>query len=153
MDIYEEAVLQYIAAPPWRFVNPQMSLPYEKFKGESCPDFVVLDLKLNKIYVVEVTSAWDITSHLGKIKDREKRWYEPLRRLFDERHNQFFKEWKYRSTLFVREDRFDSAKSILKGNEDISVFNFDIALHGWKWKWGKDDMNPLEFAPENVSDQ
>src|SRR5438093_6953375 len=36
-------VLDYICARPQRFVNAQFEIPYDGFRGGSCPDFVVID--------------------------------------------------------------------------------------------------------------
>ena len=141
MDIYEQAVLEYISAPLWRFVNPQMALP-----GDSCPDFVVLDFKLATIYIVEVTTASNIKSHLEKINQREQRWYQPLRMLVKTHRETPLNLWKYRTAFFVREDVYANAKSALGNCEDVSVLSVENAFQGWKWRWGEEEMNPLEIS-------
>ncbi|MGH8397927.1 MAG: hypothetical protein ACRETA_06750 [Gammaproteobacteria bacterium] len=150
MDIYEQAVLQYISAPVWRFVNPQMALPYEVNKGESCPDFVVLDFRLKTFYVVEVTVASNITAQLKKIKDREKRWYSPLRQHISQYYNSsYFTTWNYRVTLFIRADMFEHANAALMGNKDVPVCKVETTFQGWTWNWGEDNINPLETSPDD----
>ena len=41
MELFEEAVLAYLAGPPQRFVRPQFSLEYKGMPGGSYPDFVL----------------------------------------------------------------------------------------------------------------
>ena len=79
MELFEEAVLAYLAGPPQRFVRPQFSLEYKGMPGGSYPDFVTLDYKDRVAYVVEVSAAYNIGGLIQRIRDREQRWYEPLR--------------------------------------------------------------------------
>jgi hypothetical protein len=50
MDIFEEAVLTYLSAPPGRFIRSQFSIAYQNGAGGSCPDFVVLDFPKTTVY-------------------------------------------------------------------------------------------------------
>jgi len=121
MDIYEEAVLNYITQSNQRFVNPQFSLAYDAKQdiGGSLPDFVVLDFKLKTIFIVEVSKAYDIKNLLAKAKKKEERWILPLGNIIDSELNQ----WNYHVTLFVREERVKYARESLREMENISVIS------------------------------
>jgi hypothetical protein len=136
MDKYEEAVLEYIIGDPNRFVRYQMDIPYDNEEkcGGSCPDFVAIDFNENTIYIVEVTVASDTKAVIAKIKDRESRWYKPLRKLYD-KYSPNSKGWDYRVTLFVRNEEHNSANRVLESYEDVSVKSIDEALFSWNWDW------------------
>lgn len=91
MDIYEEAVLNYITQSNQRFVNPQFSLAYDAKQdiGGSLPDFVVLDFELKTIFIVEVSKAYDIKNLLSKAKEKEERWILPLKNIIDSKLSQW----------------------------------------------------------------
>jgi len=121
MDIYEEAVLHYIASNNKRFINPQFNLDYDSKKdiGGSLPDFVVLDFEDKTIYIIEVTKAYDIKKLLSKVSERKRRWIHPIRETIDSN----FSEWDYHVTLFLREDRIKYAKDKLKDDTDVSIIS------------------------------
>jgi len=121
MDLYEEAVLHYIASSNKRFINPQFNLSYNSKKdiGGSLPDFVILDFEDKTIYIVEVTKAYDIKNLLSKVSEREKRWILPIK----ETIASSFSEWDYHVTLFLREDRVEYAKNKLEEDVDVSVIS------------------------------
>lgn len=142
MDIFEEAVLAYICAAPGRFVKPQYSLKYEDGTGGSCPDFVVIDYVKKTIYIVEVTTAADASTILSRIRERETRWYIPMKREMSQL-SENFSDWKYRVTLFVRKSLKDKMK--LEGMNDVFVVFIEDITFPWGWDWnGPRVLNPLE---------
>jgi hypothetical protein len=142
MEIFEEAVLAYISASPGRFVKPQYDLKYKDGLGGSCPDFVVIDYIKQTIYVVEVTTSSDASTINSRIRERETRWFIPLKREMSEL-KESFNEWNYRVTLFVRKSLVD--KIIKDSMNDVFVINFDEIIFPWDWKWKEQaTLNPLE---------
>ena len=121
MDIYEEAVLNYITSSNDRFVNPQFNIEWnsQENTGGSLPDFVVLDFQEKTIFIVEVSKAYDITKLLSKVKDRKKRWITPIQTIM----NSFGLSWDYHITLFLREDRVQYAIKQLKEEKDVSIIS------------------------------
>ena len=100
MNIYEEAVLNYITSDNNRFINPQFNIEYYEDEGNkiggSLPDFVVLDFKEKTVYIVEVTQSYDLLKLFSKVNDRENRWIRPIKETLDDS----FKYWDYHVTLY-----------------------------------------------------
>lgn len=148
MELFEEAVLAYIAGPPQRFVRPQFSLAYQGGKGTSYPDFVVLDYKQHVAYVVEVSAAYNIAVLVGRVGERKKRWYDALRVHLNDLEGSF-SSWGIRTTLFVRADRREAVLEALQGAEDVTVIALDDVMRSWKWNWeGQTPLNPLDHDPK-----
>lgn len=144
MEFFEAAVLAYLTAPPNRFVSPQFSLPYEAGVGGSCPDFVVLDFGKLTVYVVEVTSASKAGPILSRVQEREPRWITPLRAHLSKMSPQLC-DWKYRVTLFVREEICADVRQATAEMLDVFVVSLDNVVFSWRWDWkGQLAVNPLE---------
>jgi dsDNA-specific endonuclease/ATPase MutS2 len=113
MDIYEEVVLNYITSDSNRFVNPQFNIEYDKQDeiGGSLPDFIVLDFQAEIVFIVEVSTAWNIDKLISKVKEKDIRWIKPLKKHFSK--NTIIKDWEYRVTLFLRDERVEYAKKKL----------------------------------------
>ena len=142
MEIFEQAVLAYISAAPGRFVKPQYTLEYKDGVGGSCPDFVVIDYIKKTIYVVEVTAASNASVIIERIRERETRWFIPLKNEMSQL-SESFTEWNYRVTLFVRDQLVDKINN--EKIKDVFVINFDSIIFSWKWNWKKNlTLNPLE---------
>ena len=143
MDQFEQAVLNYLCGPPERFGNAQFTIPYADLKGGSCPDFVVLDFQDKTVYVVEVTSAADSKAILGRIVEREARWFSPLRDHLV-KLNTMFQNWDYHVTIFVRPEESGNAQEKLHDLRDVSVISLNDVVFSWQWKWqGSRPSNPL----------
>lgn len=142
MEIFEEAVLAYISASPGRFVKSQYDLKYKDGFGGSCPDFVVIDYIKKTIYVVEVTKSSDASTIISRIRERETRWFVPLKKEMSQ-WNESFAEWNYRVTVFVRKELENKIEN--EHLNDVFVVNFDKIIFPWEWKWkGQSTLNPLE---------
>ncbi len=143
MDQFEEAVLKYLCGPPERFVSAQFNIPYDGFKGGSCPDFLVLDFGDATVYVVEITSAADTKNVQGRIAERKTRWLSPLREHFS-KLSPIFSEWDYHVTVFVRDEELQNAQKRLSDQPDVSVISLDRVVFSWRWEWrGSRPSNPL----------
>ena len=147
MELFEEAVLAYLAGPPQRFVQPQFSLAYKGMPGGSYPDFVTLDYKERVAYVDEVSAAYQIGGLIERVRDRGQRWYIPLRSHLEDLDSSF-SSWKLRTTVFVREDRKKVAVEALQSASDVTVIALDNIMRSWKWNWeGQIPVNPLNRDP------
>lgn len=145
MDIFEEAVLAYISATPGRFVKHQYSLAYRDGVGGSCPDFVVIDYIKETIYVVEVTARSNPSNVLSRVRERETRWFTPLKKEMSQ-WSESFAYWRYRVTLFVRGDvSMSLIKEINKDMNDVSVKLINDVIFPWSWVWNDQQVeNSLE---------
>jgi|SRR5882724_2366695 len=149
MDLFEEAALAYLCGPAQRLVNAQFNIPYEGFKGGSCPDFVVVDFSDNTIYVVEVTQSADTKVILERVANREGRWIGPLRNHF-QNLNPFFKDWDFHVSVFVRGEVAKATERVVENFPDVSVISLDKVMFPWRWDWKKGPpSNPLR-APEKL---
>jgi len=120
MDIYEEAVLKYISEKHTRFVNPQYALKWDKTEeiGGSLPDYVVLDIEEQYVYIVEVSKASNIDALCKKVKDKNKNWIQPIKKLFPEPYC----NWSFHVTIFIREENVDKTNLLFQEN-DVSVIS------------------------------
>jgi hypothetical protein len=80
-DNYEAAVEQYLTIDGEVFLAPQYEIAFDDLahEGGSCPDFVALDWRHRHVVVVEVSSAANLRTLIERVRDREKRWYNPVR--------------------------------------------------------------------------
>jgi len=149
MDLFEEAALAYLCGPAQRFVNAQFNIPYEGFKGGSCPDFVAVDFSDNTVYVVEVTQSADTKAVLERVANREGRWLVPLRNHF-RNLNSLFKDWDLHVIVFVRDEVAKATERAVEQFADVSVISLDKVMFPWRWDWKKGPpSNPLR-APEKL---
>lgn len=126
MEKFEECVLDYICGRPGRFVNTQFDIPYDGVCGGSCPDLVVVDFADRTIYVVEVTAAASASSVISRVKERDKRWLDPLRRHFRKLSPTFQDpDWDYHVSIFVRGEQLASARLAFEADRDVSVLSLD----------------------------
>jgi hypothetical protein len=79
MELYEEAVMWYVASGGQRFICPQFSIPNDSGGEWSCPDFVALDFQAKSIYVVEVTTDSTGDNLVKKVRNRESQWFSKLK--------------------------------------------------------------------------
>jgi len=150
VELFEESVLAYIAGLAERFVRPQFSLDYEGVARGSYPDFVALDYKDHVAYLVEVSAAYKIGPLIARVRDRERRWYKPLRSRLDALDASFH-SWSLRTTVFIRSDRKGAARKALSNAEDVTVIALDDIMRSWKWNWeGQIPANPLNRDPAEV---
>jgi hypothetical protein len=145
VEKFEEDVLEYICGRPDRFVSTQFEIPYDGFSGGSCPDFVVVDFGDHTIYVVEVTVAADVRCLGGRVRERETRWFGPLRAHL-QRLSPIFAEsiWDHHVSVFVREEQLTPARRMFETDGDVSILSLDGTVFSWRWDWREGiPMNPL----------
>lgn len=105
MMIWELLVLTDLTTKHGLFVSPQYDIAWDKLTGQggSCPDFVAIDPKqAGLIYVVEVSTAWDLKGLSEKFDNRRKHWYGPLEDKFSIwGHSRPF---DFKSVAYIRKD-------------------------------------------------
>ena len=101
--------------------------------GGACPDFVALDLKLREVIIVEVTAAADIQPLIGRIRQRETRWYSPIRRKMRE-VGVVDDNWKPTRFLgFVRKPNLLLAKQTFEAEADVAFWAIEEATFLWSY--------------------
>ena len=151
MDRFEEAVLEYVSANPDCLLKSHFKIPYDKEKkiGGSLPDFVVVNFKEKCVYIIEVTTAWNIRSVMKKVDARKTRWFEPIKQS-EVSWAKMVSNWNFRVCLFLREDAVGRAKTILAEGDDktdnVSIKSLDSVLLPWKdWNWDKKSNTPINL--------
>ena len=141
MDQYEQAVMEYISGPSDRFLNAQFTIPYDGTTGGSCPDFVALDFSDTTAYVIEVTTTADCKGLVGRVRERETRWFTPLKRRLQTLIPPL-RKWDLHVTLFVRDEQLETAKRAVSEFPDVSVISLSKALFSWNWDWQAETGSP-----------
>jgi hypothetical protein len=105
MMIWEAIVMMHLTAKEGLFVIPQFDIAWDKKTnaGGSCPDFIALDpKKAKKIFIVEVSEAWDLKTLNKRFLERKSRWYQPIDETFSfwGQHGPF----DFTSIAYVRSD-------------------------------------------------
>lgn len=105
MDVWEQLVMMHLTAKQGLFVRPQYDMPWhnETKSGGSCPDFVGIHPgEPNVVYVIEVSTAWNLKGLSEKFQNREKGWYEPLRKALSVWGHRG--PFKFKAVAYVRKD-------------------------------------------------
>ena len=127
--IWEAIVMMHLTTKEGLFVIPQFDIAWDKNTntGGSCPDFIALHPDIPKrIYVIEVSEAWNLSNLSKRFEERKSRWYQPLDRVF-----RFWGQagpFDFKSIAYVRSD----AGHFTCQAPDVERRNLeDIAFH-WK---------------------
>ncbi|HEY4948838.1 MAG TPA: hypothetical protein VIH88_00765 [Candidatus Acidoferrales bacterium] len=106
MDIFEDAVLRYIAADCSTFVIPQYDIQQaESEQSWASFDFIGLHHQPNRIYIIEVTSASASEKLFKKIKEmfqpgmHRDRLSQQLRKDYGDKYS----AWPIHVAAFVRQ--------------------------------------------------
>lgn len=152
----EKLIETYLTRCGKVFISSQYDVAWSRKRrdGGSCPDVVCLDFSRTprEVVVVEVTTAVDLKSVLKKVRERETRWYDPLRRsllssgIIDE-------SWEFRFLGFVRSDHeiMQSAERAFPTEMDVWFYPIEEAMlpHSY-WKVRMRDglpRRPLKLTP------
>lgn len=104
---------------------------YNLGNGWSCPDFVALDFGKREVVVVEVTTAYEISSLLDKVRKRDEQWFVRLRAQLD--IDGVARGWEMRFLGFVRQDRLKKAESAFAGVPNVAFTAIEDATFSWKY--------------------
>jgi hypothetical protein len=125
-------------------VNPQFTIPYDGFRGGSCLDFLVLDFADTTAYVVEVSATADSKGLVGRVRERETRWFSPLKDHLTGL-NPGFSTWDLHVTLIVRDEQVTSVERAVQSFPNVSGISLAKVVFSWNWDWQADKLptNPL----------
>ncbi len=125
------------------FLAPQYNIAFEPaYKvGGACPDFVALDWGASNVVIVEVTTAASLSSLTEKVKQRETRWYTPLRKKLSEL-SAINERWKFRFLGFVRAENLSRMKKEFIDDPDVTFFPIEDASFPWLY-WDERIKNGL----------
>lgn len=135
MQDHERDIATYLTLDGHVFLAPQYNVAYDREldEGGSCPDFVALDLKLRQIIIVEVTTAANITPLIERVRQRETRWYGPIRRKMSE-IGVVDDGWKPTRFLgFIRKPNLPLAKKTFEAEADVAFWAIEDATFLWSY--------------------
>ena len=135
MPDHEADIATYLTLDGHVFIAPQYNIAYDRDldEGGSCPDFVALDLKLREVVIVEVTAGADLKPLFGRIKQRETRWYGPIRRKLQE-VGAIADDWRPTRFLgFIRHDGLELANRTFSSDADVAFCAIEQATFLWKY--------------------
>ena len=134
MDSTEGSIATYLTIDGQVFIAPQFDIKWEMNEGGSCPDFVALDFSCKEVVVVEVTSAAHWKPLAGRVRDRETRWFSPVRRRLAQ-SGVTDVEWGIRFLGFVRITAVDGISAKFVGEADVTFYVIEEATFLWDyWK-------------------
>ena len=135
MSDHEHDIATYLTLDGHVFLAPQYNVAYDRElnEGGTCPDFVALDLKLREVVIVEVTTAANIQPLIGRIEQRETRWYNPIRRKMKE-VGVVDDSWKTTRFLgFVRSQNLSLMRNRFESSSDVSFWAIEDATFLWNY--------------------
>lgn len=132
--------MEFIVANGQTFVSPQYSIN----KEWSCPDFVALRPPKKKWYVVEVSAAYNLNGLAEKVRNREKQWLDPLKKLFREQ-GICDDSWTHEILIFIRKERIKEFRSAIGHAPDVKVLELEQTLTPWAWP---DDVRCPDYSFE-----
>ena len=135
MDIFEQAIMQYIVTDHSTLVMPQ----YDLESGWASFDFLAINLKRKIVYMVEVSSAANLTPLQGKINEAFEpgRHAERLKRQLETESPGQFSSWPIRAAVFIRNDKMEKFRDLLTpiAKDSVDVFAIQDCLFHWEyWK-------------------
>jgi hypothetical protein len=100
-----------------------------------------------------MTSASNISGLLSNVKDRERRWFNSVRRTLTE-SSVINESWRVRFLGFVREETMSKAETAFKESPDVAFYAIERATFPWSYwderiKNGLPGAERLERPPSN----
>ncbi len=114
------------------FICPSFHIAFNKEMndGGTDPDIVALDFSAREIVVVEVTTGSVLTNLLECVRNRQSRWFAPLRRYLKEMETGL-DQWPIRFLGFIRETNVERAAKQFVGASDVTFFALEKATFDW----------------------
>ena len=136
MDVFEQAIMQYIATDRSTLVVPQ----YDLESGFASFDFLAINLKRKIIYMVEVSSAANLARLLGKINEAFEpgRHVEKLKHQLEIESPSQFTSWPIRGAMFIRREKVQKFRDRLThvAKDMVDVFAIQDCVFPWDY-WGR----------------
>ena len=128
----EPIIMHYLTASERLFVSPQFVIRGPDGEEWSCPDFVALDLAAHRVHIVEVTTAFDVSGLVEKVKMRQAQWIQYLKPDLVQR-GAIDNSWDFTVRVFVRSDNVQKFLRKLGHAEDVQVQGIEDIAFPWKW--------------------
>lgn len=136
-ELFEAMVGQYLSCNGKAFVCPQYDVTWDADRqlGGASPDFVVLDFRNRDLVIVEVTGGASIANLLGKVAERERRWYVPIREklVIEGALSCDPNSFEPRFLGFVRRDNVASAQASFSTAADVHFKALEDVAFGWAY--------------------
>jgi hypothetical protein len=139
VDIFEDAILRYVATDCSTFVIPQYDIR-ERGSDESWAsfDFVGIHLRRKRIYVIEITSASNSKALFSKVAEmfQPEKHIGKLAQQLQRDHGKDYGSWPIHVAVFVREaerGRFEKFVAVAKLMERVHVFAIEECIFPWKY--------------------
>lgn len=133
LNLEEALVARYLTAGGRVFIAPQFAIKHdpELNEGGSEPDFIAIDLVSREVAIVEVTVAYNLSSLMERLRNREAGWIAPLRRHFS---SVFGQDWNspIRVLCFVRRDRLEYCNKQELG-PSVDFYAIEEASFPWEY--------------------
>jgi len=136
MDYYEQMVALYLTSDPHLFISPQYPLKWE-VTGIVEPDFVGIDIKNRKVYIVEVSSADNLSGLINKIKDIYFNHLESIKQGL--RNSEIISEdwekqgWGLCFLVFVRKYNVEKFKKNMGALQNIDIIPLEATAFMWEY--------------------
>lgn len=138
MEAHVEALVgTYLTRGGKVFISPQFTVAWDRDRadGGTCPDFVALDFDKRHVVIVEVTTASDIGTVLGRITKRQQHWYDPVQRRLTSA-GAITSEWKIRTLCLLRRERVGDAQRRLS-DSDVTFHPLEDALMEYAYSFDR----------------
>jgi Holliday junction resolvase-like predicted endonuclease len=136
MDLFEDAVMGYLAHDGQTFLCPQFSIRDGKGGEWACPDFVALRPSQRQVLIVEVKTArcGGLGSLKKQVAGRNKQWIDKLKSQLLAQ-NIIDEQWSFVVKVFVRKSCVESFKSRIQDRQGVEVVPLEDATFPWTWQW------------------
>ena len=131
--ICEVAVMHFLTRRGDTFVCPQYPIKDASGGEWSAPDFVALNFAERAIWIVEVSSAADVSGLKRKVINRDEQW---ILRTKDQlaRLDAAVRDWPVVVKVFVREAHKSKFEN-LPGETKVLYQSLESVMCNWKWDW------------------
>ena len=116
------------------FVSPQYDIAFDKEAqdGGACPDIVALDMGTREVVIVEVSSAANLKAFRDRVRERQTRWFAPIRRRL-EADRVIDREWNIRFLGFIRKTMIGKAKADFADDADVCFLPLEQAAFSFAY--------------------
>ena len=139
MDIFENAILRYVASDRSTLVIPQYDIrQHGSDEAWASFDVVGIHVRRKRIYIIEVTSASNSRGLFKKIEGMFRPG-EHVEKLGQQLHNDYegqYDSWPIHVAVFVRDaerKRFEGFAAAAKLTERVHVFTIEECIFPWKY--------------------
>jgi hypothetical protein len=132
----ESMIEQFLTRSGTVFTCSQYDIQFDRANGDggSCPDIVALDFSRDphEVIVVEITAGANVGPIIEKARNRETRWFAPIRRSLTS-HGVIDASWNIRFLCFVREPNVKKARSAFASDADVWFVAIEDAIIPYKY--------------------